>query len=37
MEVFAGMTEHADTQAGRLIDELERLGIRDNTLDLLRR
>lgn len=32
MEVFAGMTEHADTQAGRLIDELERLGIRDNTL-----
>ena len=32
MEVFAGMTEHADAQAGRLIDELERLGIRDNTL-----
>ena len=32
MEVFAGMTEHADVQAGRLIDELERLGIRDNTL-----
>lgn len=32
MEVFAGYTEHADTQAGRLIDELERLGIRDNTL-----
>ncbi|MFC5610353.1 arylsulfatase [Variovorax soli] len=32
MEVFAGMTEHADTQAGRLIDELERLGIRENTL-----
>jgi len=32
MEVFAGMTEHADTHAGRLIDELERLGIRDNTL-----
>ncbi len=32
MEVFAGYTEHADTQAGRLIDELDRLGIRDNTL-----
>jgi arylsulfatase len=32
MEVFAGYTEHADTQAGRLIDELERLGIRENTL-----
>ncbi len=32
MEVFAGYTEHGDTQAGRLIDELERLGIRNNTL-----
>lgn len=32
MEVFAGFTEHADTHAGRLIDELESLGIRDNTL-----
>jgi len=32
MEVFAGFTEHADTQAGRLIDELERLGLRENTL-----
>lgn len=32
MEVFAGYTEHADTQAGRLIDELEKLGLRDNTL-----
>ncbi len=32
MEVFAGYIEHADTQAGRLIDELERLGLRDNTL-----
>lgn len=32
MEVFAGYTEHADTQAGRLIDEIERLGLRDNTL-----
>jgi arylsulfatase len=34
MEVCAGYTEHADTHAGRLIDELERLGIRDNTLVL---
>lgn len=32
MEVFAGFVEHADTQAGRLIDELERLGLRENTL-----
>jgi arylsulfatase A-like enzyme len=34
MEVYAGYTEHADTQAGRLIDELEHLGLRDNTLIL---
>ena len=32
MEVFAGFVEHVDTQAGRVIDELDRLGIRDNTL-----
>lgn len=32
MEVFAGFAEHADVQAGKLIDELERQGIRDNTL-----
>ncbi|HEX6239877.1 MAG TPA: arylsulfatase [Polyangiales bacterium] len=32
MEVFAGYVEHADTQAGRVVDELERLGMRDNTL-----
>lgn len=32
MEVFAGYTEHADTEAGRLIDELERLGVKENTL-----
>jgi arylsulfatase A-like enzyme len=32
MEVFAGFVEHTDMQAGRLIDALERLGIRDNTL-----
>ncbi len=32
MEVFAGFLEHADVQVGRIIDELERLSIRDNTL-----
>jgi arylsulfatase len=32
MEVFAGFVEHADVQAGRLIDELDELGIRDNTI-----
>jgi len=32
MELFAGFTEHADTQAGKIIDELDRLGIRDNTV-----
>ena len=32
MEVFAGFLEHTDVQAGRLIDELEARGIRDNTL-----
>ncbi|CRI67782.1 Sulfatase [Thiocapsa sp. KS1] len=32
MEVFAGFVEHVDVQAGKVIDELERLGIRDNTL-----
>lgn len=32
MEVFAGFVEHVDVQAGKLIDELERLGERDNTL-----
>ncbi len=32
MEVFAGFAEHTDAQVGKLIDELERQGIRDNTL-----
>lgn len=32
MEVFAGFVEHADSQAGKLIDELDHMGIRDNTL-----
>ena len=34
MEVFAGFVEHADVQAGKLIDELDQLGIRDNTIVL---
>ena len=32
MEVAAGFGEHADAQAGRLIDELDELGYADNTL-----
>jgi arylsulfatase A-like enzyme len=32
MEIFAGFTEHADFEAGRVIDELDKMGIRDNTL-----
>jgi arylsulfatase len=32
MEVFAGFTEHADHNAGKLIDEIERQGKLDNTL-----
>ena len=32
MEVAAGFTEHCDVQAGRIIDEIERLGHGDNTL-----
>ncbi|MBB2940654.1 arylsulfatase [Actinoplanes lutulentus] len=32
MEVAAGFAEHADVQAGRLVDEIERLGYGDNTL-----
>ncbi|WP_197529716.1 arylsulfatase [Botrimarina mediterranea] len=32
MEIFAGFTEHTDTQVGRLIDGLESRGLRDNTL-----
>ena len=34
MEVFAGFTEHADAQAGRIIDEIEDQGELDNTLVL---
>jgi arylsulfatase A-like enzyme len=32
MEVFAGFTEHADYNAGRVIDEIERQGRLENTL-----
>jgi arylsulfatase A-like enzyme len=32
MEVAAGFGEHADVQAGRLVDEIESLGYGDNTL-----
>ncbi len=32
MEIYAGFVEHVDVQAGRVIDELDRLGIRDNTI-----
>ena len=32
MEVYAGFLEHADAQVGKLIDELEARGIRENTL-----
>ncbi len=32
MEVFAGFVEHADTQVGRLVDGLDEMGLRDNTL-----
>jgi arylsulfatase len=32
MEIFAGFVEHADANAGRLIDELDALGVRKNTI-----
>jgi arylsulfatase A-like enzyme len=32
MELFAGFTEHVDVQVGRIVAELERLGLRDNTM-----
>ena len=32
MEVFAGFTEHADHEAGRIIDEIEAQGRLDNTI-----
>ncbi|MEQ1892000.1 MAG: arylsulfatase [Planctomycetota bacterium] len=32
MEIFAGFTEHADHNAGKVIDEIERQGKLDNTI-----
>lgn len=32
MEIAAGFGEHADVQAGRILDELERLGYDENTI-----
>ena len=32
MEVYAGFTEHVDVQVGKLVNELDRLGLRDNTI-----
>ena len=32
MEIFAGFAEHADVQAGKLVDELDALGVRENTI-----
>jgi len=32
MEVYAGFLEHTDVQYGRVVSEMENLGIRDNTL-----
>ena len=32
MEIFAGFTEHADFQAGRIIDQIEKMEELDNTL-----
>ena len=32
MEVFAGFTEHVDAQVGKVLDGLEEIGARDNTL-----
>lgn len=32
METLAGFAEHTDAQVGRLVDELDRLGYKDNTI-----
>ncbi len=34
MEVFAGFVEHTDAQVGKLVEGLEQLGVRDNTIIL---
>ncbi len=32
MAVFAGFIEHTDAQVGKLVDGIEQLGLRDNTI-----
>lgn len=32
MEIYAGFVEHTDAQVGRLLDGLDELGVRDNTI-----
>ena len=32
MEIYAGFLEHTDAQYGRIVDELESLGVKENTL-----
>ena len=32
MEIFAGFVEHTDAQVGRLVDGLDQMGLRDNTI-----
>ena len=34
MEVYAGFVEHTDAQVGKLVDGLEQLGLRENTIIL---
>jgi arylsulfatase len=34
MEVYAGFVEHTDAQVGRLVEGLDQLGLRDNTIIL---
>jgi arylsulfatase A-like enzyme len=34
MELFAGFVEHTDAQVGKLVDGLDQLGVRDNTIIL---
>ena len=34
MEIYAGFCEHTDAQVGRLVDSLDEMGLRENTLIL---
>jgi len=36
MEIFAGLVEHIDVQVGKVIDELDRLGTRNNTIEQMK-